>query len=211
MENKPNIYQRMLLIMGDVQAVQKEDKKVNNMYRYVGHDAVSKAVHMPMVRAGVYMQPDVIEMKQDGNRTEIMMTMTFINVDQPDDRFIMKMPGYGIDPQDKGIGKAISYATKYGYLKAFCLETGDDVEKDNIDHEPKEEKKLLPAKLLPLQVKTIEELLAKFPEERVKKFMNVFSIEKIEEIDIKDYDRILRSLTTATSQKIKGEANVATC
>jgi hypothetical protein len=44
--------------------------------------------------------------------------------------------GYGIDNQDKGPGKAMSYAVKYAMLKTFCLETGDDPEKDDIPHLP---------------------------------------------------------------------------
>ena len=42
----------------------------------------------------------------------------------------MNFPGYGIDPADKGIGKAISYSFKYALLKTFCLETGDDPDQD---------------------------------------------------------------------------------
>jgi hypothetical protein len=34
--------------------------------------------------------------------------------------------GYGIDDQDKGAGKAMSYAVKYALLKTLGLETGDD-------------------------------------------------------------------------------------
>jgi len=44
--------------------------------------------------------------------------------------------GYGIDPQDKGPGKAMSYGVKYGLLKALGLETGDDPERDSIEHKP---------------------------------------------------------------------------
>ncbi len=213
MENKLNIYQRMLLVMTDVQAVQKEDKKVNGQYKFVSHDAVSKAVHMPMVRAGVYMQPDVLEMRQDGNRTEIMMTMTFINVDSPEDRFVLKMPGYGIDPQDKGIGKAISYATKYGYLKAFCLETGDDVEKDNIEHVPANTE-VKSNTLSKIQVKGILACASERPAHWLEKIMSTLGVTRVEDIPSSEYEKAIKYLTrqmpeSKVSPIAEGVQNVA--
>ena len=38
--------------------------------------------------------------------------------------------GFGIDDQDKGPGKAMSYAVKYALLKTLGLETGDDPDMD---------------------------------------------------------------------------------
>lgn len=131
-----NIFQRINEVMKEVEAVQKESKKVNNMYTFVSHDAVTKALHMPMVRAGIVMVTDVAELTRDGNKTTAKMYLTFVNIDEPSDRFTVTSYGDGIDPQDKGIGKAVSYAVKYGLLKTFCLETGDDVEKDSIEYEP---------------------------------------------------------------------------
>ena len=133
-----NIYQRLNAIMSEVTAVQKEDKKVNNQYTFVSHDAVAAALHGPMVKHGVVMVPSVAEIKQDGNRTEVKMEISFVNVDDSADRIVVMFPGYGIDPSDKGIGKAISYAVKYALLKVFCLETGDDVEKHNMEYKAPE-------------------------------------------------------------------------
>ena len=129
-----NIYQRILAVMAELSYVQKGDKTVNNQYRFVGHDAVSEAIHPMLVKHGIAMIPSVSSWKQDGNRTEADVTVSFINVDKPDDRFEIKTFGFGVDPQDKGPGKAVSYATKYAVLKTFVLETGDDPEKDNINH-----------------------------------------------------------------------------
>jgi hypothetical protein len=61
------------------------------------------------------------------------MKTAFINADCPEEKIESFYYGYGIDTQDKGIGKAISYAVKYALLKQFCLETGDDPERDMID------------------------------------------------------------------------------
>lgn len=131
-----NIYQRLSAVMNAVSYVQKEDKKVNNQYTFVSHDAVTAKVRPHLIENGIVMITDVKEVKQDGNRTEAIVTLRFVNIDKPEDQVGITCFGYGIDPQDKGPGKAVSYAVKYGILKTLCLETGDDPERASIDHQP---------------------------------------------------------------------------
>lgn len=132
-----NIYQRLNAVMKAVGYVQKEDKKVNNQYTFVSHDAVTAAVRPFLIEHGIVMMTDVKECRQDGNRTEAIVVLRFVNIDKPEDQVGITCFGYGIDPQDKGPGKAVSYAVKYGILKTLCLETGDDPERDMIEHKPK--------------------------------------------------------------------------
>lgn len=136
MDTKMNIYQRLNAVMKAVSYVQKEDKKVNNQYTFVSHDAVTAKVRPHLIENGVALVTSVDSFHQDGNRTEATVTLEFVNVDKPEDKIVVRSFGYGIDPQDKGPGKAVSYAVKYGLLKTLCLETGDDPERDNINHEP---------------------------------------------------------------------------
>jgi len=131
-----NLYQRLNLVMRDVDYVQKEAKKVNNLYTFASHDAVTAAVRKPLVEHGVYVQIDVVKHELVGNMTIVDLQGTFINIDDPEDRMPVRAFGYGIDGQDKGPGKAISYAVKTFYLKAFGLETGDDPERDDIPRRP---------------------------------------------------------------------------
>ena len=110
----------------------------------MSHDAVTAAVRKQLVEHRIVSLPTVTSISQDGNRTEAFVVIKFINIDKPDEFVEVSSFGYGIDKQDKGPGKAMSYAIKYGYLKAFALETGDDPERDNIDHnkydEPNQDK-----------------------------------------------------------------------
>lgn len=135
-----NIYQRMHAVMKAVGYIQKEDKKVNNQYTFVSHDAVTAKIRPALIENGIIAVPQVVNWKQDGNRTECDLHMNFVNIDKPDERITVAMFGFGIDPMDKGPGKAISYAVKYALLKAFSLETGDDPEKDQIEHKPAPQK-----------------------------------------------------------------------
>lgn len=139
-EKSPNIYQRLHAVMGDVGYVQKEEKMVNNQYRFVSHDGVTAAVRPSLLTHGIVALPQNLVFKQDGNRTEVSLDIDFVNIDDPKDRVSVPSFGYGIDTQDKGPGKAISYAVKYALLKALGLETGDDPERDSVDHKPDEKK-----------------------------------------------------------------------
>lgn|SRR5574338_500057 len=130
MTSELNIYQRMLAIMEELTYIQKGDLKVNGQYRFVSHDDVSEKVHPMLVKHRVYAKPTTIEMKQEGNRTVVMLRVFFINVDNPRDEFSVDFPGHGVDPSDKGPGKAVSYAFKIALLKGLCLETGEDPDKD---------------------------------------------------------------------------------
>jgi len=139
MSDKLNIHQRMHKVMQDVSYIQK-DSTINNQYTAVTHDAVTAKTRTAFIEHGILAIPTVINHEQDGNRTTATVEIEYINIDNPTDKITVTSFGYGIDKQDKGPGKAISYAVKYGHLKALGLETGDDPERDNIDfkEDPKE-------------------------------------------------------------------------
>lgn len=134
-----NIYQRLAAVMEEVTYIQKQ-KKQGMQYTIVSHDAVTAKVRPALLKHGVIYHPVRCEHSHNGNRAECAMTVRFVNVDAPADFFEVPTFGYGIDPQDKGPGKAMSYAVKYALLKALGLETGDDPDNDSVAHEPAPEK-----------------------------------------------------------------------
>ena len=142
-KDERNIYQRMAAAMGNVSYVQK-DTKVNLMrkdgsgsggsYRAVSHDAVTAKVRPALLAEGIYYHPSNLVHKQNGNRTEVSLDLIFVNIADPKDTLSIPCLGYGVDSQDKGPGKAISYAVKYGLLKGLGLETGDDADNESVEH-----------------------------------------------------------------------------
>jgi hypothetical protein len=124
-----NIHQRLAAVMRDVTYIQKE-KRQGMRYSIVSHDAVTAKVRPALLAAGVIYYPMGLHMQQQGNRTECTMTVRFVNIDEPTDFIDVASAGYGIDDQDKGPGKAISYSVKYALLKALGLESGDDPDED---------------------------------------------------------------------------------
>ncbi len=128
-----NIHQRLAAVMAEVSYIQKEKKSGMN-YTIVSHDAVTAKVRPALLSNGIVYYPIRCEHQHNGNRAECSMTVRFVNVDDPADCFEVPTFGYGIDQQDKGPGKAMSYAVKYALLKALGLETGDDPDTDSINH-----------------------------------------------------------------------------
>jgi hypothetical protein len=124
-----NIHQRLAKAMEAVTYIQKE-KKAGMRYSIVSHDAVTAKVRPALLEAGIVYYPVHTSASQTGNRTEARMTVRFVNIDEPHDYIDVQTFGYGIDDQDKGPGKSMSYAVKYALLKTLGLETGDDPDLD---------------------------------------------------------------------------------
>lgn len=127
--DKLTLLQRINAVQREVDYVQKE-KKQGMRYSIVSHDAVTAKVRPLMVKHGVVYYPVSLDMEQVGNRSQARMIVRFVSVDDAADFMDVCTAGYGIDDQDKGPGKAISYAVKYALLKALGLESGDDPEQD---------------------------------------------------------------------------------
>jgi hypothetical protein len=132
-----NVHQRLAAAMEEVDYIQKEKKSGMN-YTIVSHDAVTAKVRPVLLKNGIVYYPVRCDHVHNGNRAECAMTVRFVNVDAPEDFFDVPTFGYGIDTQDKGPGKAMSYAVKYALLKALGLETGDDPDTENADYVPKD-------------------------------------------------------------------------
>lgn len=128
-EAKMNVHQRLAMAMAEVKYIQNEQKK-GMQYRIVSHDKVTAKVRPALLAAGIVYYPVRCEYTQNGNRTECSVTVRFVNIDEPTDFFDVPTLGFGVDPQDKGPGKAMSYAVKYALLKAMGLETGEDPDED---------------------------------------------------------------------------------
>lgn len=139
-----NVYQRLAWVAKRVAYIAKDRQMESDYmsYRYVSHDKVVAMLRKPILDAGLMLITDVTDhtMREvEGARgrkaylTEVKVAFTFINVDNPAESVTYHTVGQGMDMNDKGSGKAVSYAVKYGFLKGFMLETGEDSDKESID------------------------------------------------------------------------------
>jgi hypothetical protein len=115
----------------------------NNSYKAVSERDIIDAVKPLEIKHGIYSYPhdrQIIESQTleseseyNGNVTKkttffsrIKTTYRFVNIEKPDEYIDMYTFAEGIDPQDKGSGKAMTYADKYALMKAYKISTGDD-------------------------------------------------------------------------------------
>lgn len=201
METK-NIFQRMALITAELQTVAKNLTvgTGNAKYKAVGERDVLDAVKPLETKHGVYSYPvsrTVIESNllesestYNGQTTKKTTFMTrietvyrFVNIDNPEDYIETVTFAEGIDAQDKGSGKAMTYGDKYALMKAYKISTGDDPDQDPSTEEnyqkkgnkPKEDK----PKQQPEPSKTItprEALITKLKEKDID--INAYAVEK---------------------------------
>lgn len=135
-EAAPSLYRKILAVMAEVGFIEKEEAKGKGLqYDYISHDAVAAALRPALIKHGIVVHPTVDDHEKDGNRTELKVNVTFINADLPEDRLTVHSVGYGVDNQDKGPGKAMSYAVKYACMKLFMLNSADDIENSSVEHD----------------------------------------------------------------------------
>lgn len=146
MEDSLNIFQRMSKITEELETVAKNMTVGfgKNSYKAVSERDVLDAVKPVEVKWGVYSYPysrDILEAQalektdRDGNKSTVFFSRIrtvyrFVNIDNPSEYLDITSFAEGIDPADKGSGKAMTYADKYALLKAYKISTGDDPDKD---------------------------------------------------------------------------------
>lgn len=136
-----NIFKRMSAITAELQTVAKNMTvgTGKNTYKAVSERDILDAVKPVEEKHGVYSYPayrEVIESNllesdsQYGKKTTLMTRIKtiyrFVNIDNPDDYIETVVFSEGMDAQDKGSGKAMTYADKYALMKAYKISTGDD-------------------------------------------------------------------------------------
>lgn len=141
-----NIFQKMSAMTAELQTVAKNltvSTGGKNSYKAVSERDIIDAVKPLEIKHGVYSYPCdrellesmALESENTDNGTprkkttffsRIKTTYRFVNIDDPSDFIETVTFAEGIDPQDKGSGKAMTYADKYALMKAYKISTGDD-------------------------------------------------------------------------------------
>lgn len=145
-----NIYQRMAAITADLNTVGKNlhvDTDKGKSYKAVSERDIIDNVKPLEAKYGVYSYPTsrtVLESERlesetnyngiTGKKTtffeRVETVYRFVNIDNPDEYIETTTFAEGIDAQDKGSGKAMTYADKYALMKMYKISTGDDPDAD---------------------------------------------------------------------------------
>lgn len=142
---KMNIYEKMLHIQNELTTVNKNliVGEGTSKYKAVGEADVLKAVKVLENKYRVFSYPsnrEILESemfttettykgqtrKKNNIFSRIKTNYTFINIDKPEEKIETITFAEGIDSQDKGSGKAMTYSDKYALMKTYKIITGED-------------------------------------------------------------------------------------
>lgn len=141
-----NIYEKLAKITAELATVQKNltiQQAKNSSYKAVSERDIIDAVKPLEEKYGIYSYPcdreilesNLLESENTYNgqttkkttfMTRIKTVYRFVNTEKPDEFIETVTFAEGIDSQDKGSGKAMTYADKYALMKAYKISTGDD-------------------------------------------------------------------------------------
>lgn len=126
-----NIYQKISAIMKAVSYLSKDDTVAfgNTKYKAVSEEKVTSAVREKLIEQGLVIFPIAQVHKREGTLTTVDVTYRIVNTENPDEYIDVVSSGTGADTQDKGVGKAMTYAYKYMLLRTFAIPTGEDPDK----------------------------------------------------------------------------------
>ena len=143
------VYEKILAVMSSVNYLNKDgfvETGKGKGYKALTDEKVLGAVRPALVSAGLVILPVKMEQQRtdeqvkayDGstktNRiTDVSVTYRIINVEDPKDYVEVVSAGTGVDTQDKGIGKAMTYAKKYAILNSFLIPSGEDTDQISSD------------------------------------------------------------------------------
>ena len=136
-----NIFEKMLNITNEISTVNKNLTvgEGKSAYKAVGEADILNAVKELEFKYRVYSYPvnrEVLEStmytttnnygEKNNIFSRIKTTYRFVNIDKTEEYIETITFAEGIDTQDKGSGKAMTYADKYALMKSYKIITGED-------------------------------------------------------------------------------------
>ena len=126
-----NLHEKILAIMRDVQYLAKDDTVEfgKTKYKALSEEKVTAIMRTEAVKYNVVVYPIKQRWERTGQISHVDVVYRIVNGDDPTDYIEVVSCGDGADTQDKGAGKAMTYAYKYMWLRTFALPTGEDPDK----------------------------------------------------------------------------------
>lgn len=130
-----NLHEKIMAIMKDVQYLAKDDSVEfgKTKYKALSEEKVTSIMRRELERHGVVVYPIEQHWERIGQISHVDVKYKMVNVDDPSDFIEVVSCGDGADTQDKGAGKAMTYAYKYMWLRTFGIPTGEDPDKISSD------------------------------------------------------------------------------
>lgn len=202
-----NVFQKIAEVMKDISYIQKDDNVETGKgksYRAVTEEKVTSAVRASLVKHGLVILPieQVTNSEQEqvqdkyGNFrvnhfVEVVTRYRIQNIEEETDYIEVVSSGSGVDTQDKGVGKAMTYAYKYMLLRTFAIPTGEDPDKVSSDLYSEENIPIVP--ITRVQANTLVGI-AKNKGKDSDWLLEHAGVARLGEINTKQYAEIMKEL-----------------
>jgi len=124
-----SIYSKIIDIQRDIKKVDPEEAE-GLRFSTVNHWDITTSVKEIALKKGLVILPYVKTTSYEGNDTWVTVAIQITDTETGEQIVIGDYPGQGRDTQDKGPGKAVSYAIKTAFLKIFMMGVKDDTENE---------------------------------------------------------------------------------
>ncbi len=194
-----NIYEKILTIMSEVSYLSKDDSIEfgKTKYKALSEEKVTSIMRKQMIDKQLLVYPIEQSSSRDNNISHVDVTYRIVNVENPDEYIDVKSCGDGYDTQDKGAGKAMTYAFKYMWLRTFAIPTGEDPDKissDEIDAQIAESKAKDTSKS-PISEVKINALISKCESDNVDiaKLLLLYKLSDLMDMNEKQYSNAINN------------------
>ena len=201
-----NIYQKISEVMKNIEYLTKDDKVEfgTTKYKAISEEKVTTAVREQLVKQGIV----IIRIEQQSENKELIRTEKSVNmlttvhvkyriqnIDDVNDFIEVESNGTGVDTQDKGVGKAMTYAYKYMLLRTFAIPTGEDPDKiSSAETDKKMENEVNNTVINKTKLNALNDSIEKhkIADEKVEAILAKYSYSSTSEIKMKDYMNIVK-------------------
>lgn len=203
-EEKLTLAEKIVNIMSEVQRLQKDDNVEfgKTKYKALSEEKVTTIMREKLVKYNILVYPIEQEWSREGSITHVNVKYRMVNAENPSDYIEIVSCGDGADSQDKGSGKAQTYAYKYMWLRTFALPTGEDPDKISSDElDAKEaEQKALEETITNKEVMILENMLS---DEQKAWTFKAYQVDSLSAMSKAQYGDLMKRLNA--QQQKKGE------
>ena len=201
-----NIFQKINEVMKNIEYLTKDDKVEfgTTKYKAISEEKVTTAVRDQLVKNGIV----IIPIEQESENKELIRTDKSVNmltsvhvkyriqnIDDVNDFIEVESNGTGVDTQDKGVGKAMTYAYKYMLLRTFAIPTGEDPDKiSSAETDKKVENEVNNTTINKTKLDALNNSIEnhKIPDAEVERVLLKYNYLSTSEIKMKDYMNVVQ-------------------
>ena len=146
-DSKKNIYETIIAVMGEIGAIGKEKKNIQQNFMYRGIDDVMNALNPSFIKHKLFMVPEVLEQRREerqtakgGNLIYSVCRVRYTFYAEDGSTINAEVVGEAMDSGDKASNKAMAAAFKYACFQVFCIPTEEMKDPDADTNEPSKKK-----------------------------------------------------------------------